>query len=165
LIAMFVSLGIALSGLITAWAIYGFRPVAAGQTDPLARLGIVWRTLANKYWLDELYGYKINVDGTARAGYLIRFFGALSRASYWFDRTVIDGIVNLAGRVGRWLASLWGVFDKYVIDGIVNATGSVTGEMSQWWRTMQTGNVQNYALIAAAGAMVVAIIFLLRSFT
>jgi hypothetical protein len=30
---------------------------------------------------------------------------------------------------------------------------------------MQTGNVQNYALLAAAGAMAFAILFLLRSFT
>ncbi len=165
LIAMFVSLGIAISGFLTAWAIYGFRPVAAGRPDPLARLGILWRMLVNKYWLDELYGYKINLDGTARPGLLMRFFGALSRAVYWFDRNIIDGIVNLFGHVGRWLAQLSGVFDKYVVDGIVNATGSITAEMAGWWRTMQTGNVQNYALLAAAGAMAIAILFLLRSFT
>ncbi|MBI4674957.1 MAG: NADH-quinone oxidoreductase subunit L [Chloroflexi bacterium] len=164
-VSMVASVGIGLSGFLTAWAIYGFRPVAAGQPDPLARLGILWRALVNKYWLDELYGYKINLDGTAQPGLLIRFFGALSRAAYWFDRTIVDGLVNLGGWIGRALASLWGAFDTYVVDGIVNATGSTTGEMAGWWRKIQTGNVQNYALIAAAGAMAVAILFLLRSFT
>lgn len=163
--SLFISLGIALGGFIVAYFIYGFRPVAAGQPDPLARLGIIWRALANKYWLDELYGYKINLDGSAQPGLLVRFFGALSRASYWFDRTVVDGLVNLAGWVSRLLARLWGWVDKNIIDGIVNSIGGVTGEIAGWWRTMQTGNVQNYALLAAVGAMAFAILFLLRSFT
>ncbi len=163
--SIFVSLGIAISGLVMAWAIYGFRPVGAGQPDPLQRLGIIWRMLANKYWLDELYGYKINLDGTAKPGFLIRFFGWLSSVSYWFDRTIVDGLVNLAGWLGRMLARLWGWVDSHIVDGIINATADVTGEIAGWWRTMQTGNVQNYALIAAAGAMAAAILFLLRSFT
>lgn len=80
--------------------------------------------------------------------------------------------MQLEERVGEiglapmdFMSRAYGVFGKYVIDGIVNATGSVTGEIAGWWRTMQTGSVQNYALIAAAGAMAVAILFLLRSFT
>lgn len=165
LVSVFISLGIAFSGLLLAWAIYGFRPVAAGKPDPMARLGILWRILVNKYWLDELYGYKINLDGTAKPGLLVRFFGWLARASYWFDRRVIDGIVNLFGWFGRILARLSGWIDRNIVDALVNASGSVTGEMAGWWRTMQTGNVQNYALIAAAGAMALAILFLLRSFT
>lgn len=163
--SIWISLGIAFAGLFTAWVIYGFRPVRAGQRDPLARLGIIWRALTNKYWLDELYGYKINLDGTTQPGLLIRFFGALSRASYWFDRNVVDGLVNLAGWLGRILARLNGWLDKNIVDGLVNTTGSVTNEIAGWWRLMQTGNVQNYALLAAAGAMAFAILFLLRSFT
>lgn len=163
--SLFISLGIALAGLLTAYVIYGFRPVGVGQRDPLARFGILWQMLVNKYWLDDLYGYRIELDGRARPGLLIRFVGLLSRFSYWFDRNIIDGIVNLAGWLGRGFARLWGLFDSHVIDGIVNATGNTTGEIAGWWRTMQTGNVQNYALVAAAGAMAFAILFLLRSFT
>ncbi|HZQ10586.1 MAG TPA: NADH-quinone oxidoreductase subunit L, partial [Anaerolineae bacterium] len=81
------------------------------------------------------------------------------------DRNVVDGVVNLAGLLGRGLAYLWGLFDRYIIDGVINATADITGEIAGWWRTMQTGNVQNYALVAAAGAMAFAILFLLRSLT
>jgi NADH-quinone oxidoreductase subunit L len=162
---IYVSLGIAFAGLVTAYFIYGFRPVPAGSPDPLARLGIIYRALANKYWLDEIYGYKINLDGTARAGLLIALVGLISRASYWFDRTIVDGLVNLVGWLGRLAARIWAWFDKNIIDAIVNATGSITGEIAGWWRQMQTGNVQNYALLVAAGAMAFAIVFLLRSFT
>lgn len=162
---IFVSLGLAIGGLLTAYAIYGFRPVAAGQPDPFRRLGIIYRMLENKFWLDEIYGYRINLDGSTQVGLLIRLVGLLSRFSYWFDRTIIDGIVNLVGWIGRIFARIWGWFDKHVIDGIVNGTGSITGEMAGWWRTMQTGDVQNYALLAVAGAMAFAIVFLLRSFT
>jgi NADH-quinone oxidoreductase subunit L len=163
--SMWVSIGIALAGLFTAWVIYGFRPVAAGQPDPLARIPLIWNVLKNKYWLDEIYGYRIDLDGSTKAGLLIRFVGALSRLAFWIDRTVVDGLVNLAGWIGRLSARVWGWFDKNIIDGTVNATGSVTGEIAGWWRRMQTGNVQNYALLAAAGAMAFAILFLLRSFT
>jgi NADH-quinone oxidoreductase subunit L len=164
--SIYISLAIAASGLILAYFIYGFRPpVRATQRDPLAHLGLIWSALVNKYWLDQLYGYKINLDGSAQPGLLVRFVGALSRASYWFDRTIVDGLVNLAGWIGRIMARLWGWFDKNIIDGTINATGSVTGEIAGWWRLMQTGNVQNYALLAAAGAMAFAILFLLRSFT
>jgi len=162
---MLVSTGIALSGFAVAWGLYGFRPVQAGQPDPLARLGFIWKILANKYWLDELYGYKINLDGTAQPGLLIRLVGAFMRLCAWFDRNVVDGLVNLAGWLSRILARLWGWVDAHIVDGLVNATASVTGEIAEWWRTMQTGNVQNYALIAMVGAMALAILFLLRSFT
>lgn len=162
---IFVSLGLAIAGLLTAWAIYGFRSVGAGQRDPLTRLGFIYSALANKFWLDELYGYKINLDGSTRAGLLPRLVWLISRFAYWFDRTIIDGIVNLVGWFGRILARVWAWFDRNVIDAIVNGTGSWTGEIAGWWRTMQTGNVQNYALVAVAGAMAFAILFLLRSFT
>lgn len=163
--SVWISVGIAVTGLVFAYFIYGFRPVAAGQADPLARIPVIWSMLTNKYWLDEIYGYKINLDGTARAGLLIRFVGALSSAAYWFDRNVVDGLVNLVAFIGRIMARMWGWFDKNIIDGTVNSTGSITGEIAGWWRLMQTGNVQNYALLAAAGAMAFAILFLLRSFT
>lgn len=163
--SVYISLGLAVAGLVVAYVIYGFRPVAAGQRDPLSHLGIIWRALSGKYWLDELYGYKIDLDGSAYPGLLVRFVGALSRGAFWFDRNVVDGLVNLAGAVGRLSARLWGWFDRNIVDGTVNAFGSVTGEMAGWWRTMQTGNVQNYALLAAAGAMAFAILFLLRSLT
>ena len=47
----------------------------------------------------------------------------LSRFSAWFDRTIVDGIVNLAGWAVRRSAVLVGLHDKYVIDGAVNGAG------------------------------------------
>ena len=38
-----------------------------------------------------------------------------------FDGTVVDGLVNLAGAIGRFLGRIDAAIDKYLVDGAVNA--------------------------------------------
>lgn len=160
-----ISLGAAFAGIILGWFLYGWHPIRAAQPDPLSRLGIFWRIPLNKYWLDQLYGYKINEDGTANPGLFPRFMVMISRVAYWFDRTIIDGIVRLIGRIGAMLSTFSGWFDHAIIDGVINAIGDISGEIAGATRFVQTGRVQNYALYAIAGAAIFAIVFLLRSLT
>ena len=71
----------------------------------------------------------------------------LSRFSAWFDRTVVDGIVNLAGWSVRQSAVLIGLHDKYVIDGAVNGAGRLTHDLGAAVRAPQTGRIRMYVTV------------------
>ena len=49
---------------------------------------------------------------------------------------------------GSWLA---GLTDRFVVDGAVNLVGRTMQESSYWFRRLQTGLVQNYALLMLFG--------------
>src|SRR5581483_11259379 len=107
------------------------------------------RLLSNKYYVDELYGATV-VSGTFAAG----------RSLWTVDRHVVDGVVNGTG----WLTliSSWfsGLTDKSVVDGLVNLVGLMVQEGSHAFRRIQTGLVQNYALLMLFGIFVFVSIYL-----
>jgi NADH-quinone oxidoreductase subunit L len=145
---MLVSVVLAVVGIVVAWRIYVTKP------DIAARLARQWsgahRTLTNKYYVDELYDASI-VRGTLGGG----------RSLWAFDRTVIDGGVDGSGwvtRVSSWISHL---FDKWVVDGLVNLLGWGTGESSFAFRKVQTGLIQNYALLMLVGVFVFLSVYLL----
>jgi NADH-quinone oxidoreductase subunit L len=80
-----------------------------------------------------------------------------------FDRKVIDAIVNAVGRFGRWLASwLKRAIDNPIIDGAVNGVGKATTWFGEFMRATQTGQVQNYLLVAAVTVVLLLALFLVR---
>ncbi len=169
-----VSVGIALAGIALGWLIYGWKPLKAGQRDPLMALGPVWSLLRNKYYMDELYGLVIaqkagpaGKTGTAdsvrvQAGLLIRFVGWFSRLCYAFDKAIVDGLVNLAGWLGRGIGTISAWIDHTLVDGLVNSVGIFTDMVGDGLKLVQTGRVQNYLLIAITGAAIFAFLFMIR---
>jgi NADH-quinone oxidoreductase subunit L len=110
------------------------------------------RIVFNKYYVDEAYQASF-VNGT------VGLSGLLS----WFDRTVIDGAVNLAGTAGKFCSSIQGWIDARVVDGAVNFVGSASMQAGRSLRRVQTGRIQNYVLGLTAGAVVLVVIgFLLK---
>ena len=108
------------------------------------------RLLYNKYFVDELYG----------ATFIKATFKSAS-GLFAFDRRVVDGAVNGAGWTtvfSSWISSL---LDKYVVDGAVNLVGHSSEESSFVFRRLQTGLVQNYALLMLAGVFAFVSIYLL----
>jgi len=133
---LLISITMALGGLFAAWLVYGRRPL--GFEDPLQRpLGGLWVAWHNKYWVDELY-----------QGTVIAFAKWLAQVAYKFDDVwVIDPIVDGVGRFGRWLgASVRRFIDEQIIDRIVNLTATVSNALGEFFRQIQTGQVQNYLL-------------------
>ena len=110
------------------------------------------RVLLNKYFVDEIYGAAF-VDGAAKGG-----GGLMAR----FDRRGIDAMVNGVGGLTRHSSSGTMFFDKWVIDGIVNVVGFGTKLVSYPVRMFQTGLVQNYALHFVIGVGIVAGYYLFR---
>jgi NADH-quinone oxidoreductase subunit L len=43
------------------------------------------------------------------------------------------------------------ILDKYIVDGLVNLVGSILQESSFIFRRLQTGLIQNYALLMLFG--------------
>jgi NADH-quinone oxidoreductase subunit L len=167
------STGIALIGIALGWLIYGRKPLEHGQRDPLMSLGLLWKAMRNKYWMDEIYGLVIRQKegpegktGTAasvyvESGILEHFVAWLAGASYAFDKAIVDGTVNLVAAIGRALAEISAWIDHTIVDGAVNLVGIVTDTIGDGTKLIQTGRVQNYLLIAITFAALFAGFFFL----
>ncbi len=119
------------------------------EPDPITRLGVLHRLLANKYYLDDIYWR--GIVQPVRDG--------LSAAVNWSNQVVLDGIVNGAARVARWFSEGVRAFDEEVVDGAVNGVGRTAGFAGGVLRYVQSGNVQRYAAFLFAGVVILAVIF------
>jgi NADH-quinone oxidoreductase subunit L len=135
---MLFSVMIAVAGIFTAYRFYVLSPEIAERLKE--RYARAHNLLYNKYYVDELY------DATFIKGTMTSSFGLWA-----FDRRVVDGAVNGSGWVtvfSSWVSSL---IDKYVVDGAVNLVGRSSEESSFLFRRIQTGLIQNYALLMLVG--------------
>jgi len=62
-------------------------------------------------------------------------------------------LFNLIGRPAAW-------FDKNVVDGMVNATGNTTQNISEKIKGFQSGKVQQYAIYFLGGVVGLAVLFI-----
>jgi NADH-quinone oxidoreductase subunit L len=135
---MLFSVIVAVIGLGAAYRAYMVKPEISENLAE--RFAGAHRLLSNKYYVDELYEATI-ISGTFAAG-----------SGLWtFDRNVVDGAVNGTSWITRFSAWLSGLADKSIVDGAVNFVGWVVQEGSYWFRRLQTGLVQNYALLMLFG--------------
>jgi NADH-quinone oxidoreductase subunit L len=168
-----MSVAIALAGIALGYLVYGLRPLKHGQRDPLMALGPIWTLLRNKYYLDELYGVVIaqkegpagktgTVDSVrVQGGWLILFANWLANVFAAFDKWVVDGLVNLAGAIGRVLSAISEWIDRTFVDGLVNQVGLFANDVGDALKLVQTGRVQNYLVVALTGATLFAFWFLI----
>src|SRR6202167_3168505 len=112
---MALSLGAAGLGWGMGWRSYShadedYRAPVAAAAPP------IYKTLLNKYYVDEGYDYVFT--GRRKVGDVRLGVMGLGEASSWFDSHVIDGAVNRAGRITRLFATISSWWDKWIIDGI-----------------------------------------------
>lgn len=142
----------ALGGIALGWWMYWRKPLVAGQADPLVEIigGNLYRTLANRYYIDEIY----------QAAFIrpARWF-ADNVASEFIDRGIIDGILHLIARVFTWIGDFLKVLNMWLIDGFGDGVPQLVGAFGNWFRRIQTGHVQQYILLAAAAALLIGLIF------
>jgi NADH-quinone oxidoreductase subunit L len=132
------SLLVAIAGISLAWKFYVTSPeISENLAEQFAG---AHRTLTNKYYVDELYDATV-ISGTFASG----------RGLWTFDRNVVDGAVNGTGWftvISSWFS---GLTDRTIVDGLVNLVGWIVQESSHAFRRVQTGLVQNYALLMLFG--------------
>ena len=141
------------SVLIAALGIGLAHRFYVAQPEISERLAAQWagphRLLLNKYYVDELY------DATAISGTF-----ASGRGLWTFDRRVVDGAVNGTGWVTVISSWFSGLTDRTIVDGLVNLVGWIVQESSHLFRRLQTGLVQNYALLMLFGIFAFVSIYL-----
>jgi NADH-quinone oxidoreductase subunit L len=150
LLLMAASVAVATGGLLLAFFWYakgnGAVPAELAQKWPG-----VYRAVANKYYVDEVY-QAIFVDGLAKGG---------GNLLWDFDATVLDGAVNGVRHVTvafSWVASF---FDQYVVDGLVNGVANTLQAAFRLFRRAETGRVQNYALVMGGGLFCIVAVYLM----
>jgi NADH:ubiquinone oxidoreductase subunit 5 (subunit L)/multisubunit Na+/H+ antiporter MnhA subunit len=158
---MGVSLAVALCGIGLAYLIY-YKQVIS-EEKIIAKIRVLYDAAQHKYYLDELY-MKLFYTATVVMGTFLNKFdrlvvdgavkgatGVVLKASSQaaaFDKKAIDGLVHAVG--GATVASSKGTqrFDQGVIDGTVNGIGTFIKSTGRRLRSIQTGNLLNYALVA-----------------
>jgi NADH-quinone oxidoreductase subunit L len=140
---MVISVLVAGCGILLAWLTYVKKAIDPARFSE-AWAGVPYRTVFEKYYVDEIY-QAVFVDGVLG---LSKFLAA-------FDRVVIDGIVNGAATVTRWIAVADGAFDRVVIDGAVNLVGSVTMWVGARARQVQTGHIYSYLYAIVIGVVLI----------
>jgi NADH-quinone oxidoreductase subunit L len=144
---MGLSVLVGIIGILVAYRFYVRAPEIA---EILARR---WsgahRVLSHKYYVDEFYNATV-VAGTIGS----------AKGLWTFDAEVVDGAVNGSGWLTLFSAWFSHLIDKYIVDGLVNLVGAVLEESSFVLRRLQTGLVQNYALVMLFGVFAFVSVYL-----
>jgi NADH-quinone oxidoreductase subunit L len=136
---MLASVGIAALGIWLAYRLYLQYPKLHAKI--VAAWPRLYNLLLNKYYVDEIYD-----------ALFVNRVKDLSTAFGVVDAKLIDGVgVDGAGWLARVISriSMW--WDKWVIDGLVNFVGKVTNGLSAPVRMFQTGVFSSYAVLILLG--------------
>ncbi len=147
---LFTALSVAISfaGAFMAYRFYVARPGIADRIA--ARIKGIYTLVYHKYYVDEFYDAAV-----------VNRIKGLGNAFFWVDSRFVDGMVNKTAATTRGTAALSRLFDFYVVDGLVNLVGRVHMRLNRILSSFQTGLVQRYALAAVFG--IVAIVLALYS--
>ena len=146
-----LTLAVVVLGVLVSAALYILRRVPpsrfVGQTGFMHG---VYTFLYNRWYINAVY-YKVFVDVPIVASrWLSDKFDALGLFR-----------VNAAGSVlGVYLSSAGNWVDVNIVDGTANGFSSVGQALSRAFRRIQTGIVEQYALVFALGIIVIIILFL-----
>lgn len=103
--------------------------------------------LKKGYFMDDLY-----------YGTVVRAQGWLMRLCSWFDKVIVDGLVNLAGKVTVWLGFVVAKADYWGVDGTVRGVSNATSWAGATASKAPTGKISDYVFMLI-GALV--LLFLL----
>ncbi|MCX8052674.1 MAG: NADH-quinone oxidoreductase subunit L [Armatimonadetes bacterium] len=137
--------GSALLGIFMATIIWLKPVLRIEKLEP--SFGWLAKLVENKYYIDEIYQATI-IRGLMAAAWL----------AFAFDKWVIDyAIVNGVGYLTRLASDLWGWFDRTFVDGLVNIIGWITKTTGSALRYLQTGVAQHYIFLLVSALVVISL--------
>jgi len=145
-----LSVVLSLLGLGIGFLVYRGRRLAAGQVDPVEKMGGLFTFLHRRWYFDELY----------RAIFINPMQWIADNYTRLVDRGVIDRILEGGYKAGGLVAQGFKVFDRVVVTGASDAVGSLFRWLGREGRELQTGQVQNYLLSGLIAAVVLLVFFL-----
>jgi NADH-quinone oxidoreductase subunit L len=147
---------LALVAIALSWVLYGRKPLAKGQADPLkGMLGPLYTLWEKKYLVDEFYQVAI-LDPYRN---LSKWTADIIDWKFWHDwfhDIVIAGSFKFVTRITSVQ------IDLRIIDGIGNGLAEGTKVVANWLRRLQTGFVRNYALSVFLGVVIILSYLILR---
>ena len=148
---MVVSSLIVFAGLGLGWWFYGRKPILHA-TDPDALEKIqpgVFHALANRLYVDELYGVTVIA--------LTRFCAGLAA---WLDRWIFGGAVRIVAWMVTGVGWLDAGVDRFVVNGGFDEGCRDVARGGRLLSHLQNGRVQNYLRVIAVALVVLAAILL-----
>ncbi|MFN2236392.1 MAG: NADH-quinone oxidoreductase subunit L, partial [Anaerolineales bacterium] len=153
---LFASLIVALGGLFVGWWIYGRKPLETDQPDPVERpLGPLYAFFSNKWYFDEVY-QRVFINPTTYLSEKVVYEA--------IDKKTIDGILHAVAKGFYGFGYYVKRFEEVVISGGVDRLKDGFLNISKEFRQLQTGRVQEYALISALIAVALIAVVLLINY-
>jgi NADH-quinone oxidoreductase subunit L len=119
------------------------------EVDPLEyALPALFRFLANKMWIDQLYGRT-----------LIAFAWASARVSDWMDRYFWDGLVRGFGAIGQLLGIFTANVDERGINAGVDETTVGARGLGRLLSGAHSGQIQIYLGVVAVGMLALLLLY------
>ena len=147
-----ISVVVALGGLFLGWWIYGRKPLASKEPDPLiAPLGPLHTFLQNKWYWDELY-HTIFIRPVVYFSEVVVYEVV--------DKGLIDGFLHLVARTFYAFGQYVKRFEEVVISDGVDWIKDRFLEIAQELRQIQTGKIQEYTLVSMLIASTLALVIL-----
>jgi len=141
--AVWSSMVIAPLGIFLAWFLYRKRTDLPGKITK--SLGLVYEAARDRYYIDPL------VNATVIRGSVV-----FAKFLKGVDEKVVDRCVLGMAALHKAWGFGWAWFDKMVVDGLVNGVATVSQSLGAAVRLVQTGRIQQYATFAVGGGLLVA---------
>lgn len=127
-------------------------PMELHLTFSIAPVALALLAIVIAAWL-----YKNETGKSAKLAASLNGFYKAAYHKFYIDEIYVfitqKIIFNLIGRPAAW-------FDKNVVDGMVNATADGTGLLSEKIKGLQSGKVQQYGIYFLAGVIGLAVLFI-----
>ena len=153
-IPLIASVVVALGGLGLGWMMYWRKPLEEGQPDPMVKIltPALHDFLKNKWYWDELYEV-VFVKPTIWVSEVLVY--------EWIDRGFIDGILHGVAK-GVYTVANWAKNTESAVfgDGVDWITFKIR-DLAKEFRSLQSGKIQEYALLSALITFVFSAFFIL----
>ena len=147
-----VFLGFAISWMLSVLLFTKRDPRLVGLTQRIKVLGLGHNFLVNKYYLDDLYE-KVIVHSIAHP---------ISRAAYWFNQNILDGILHGLAKSTRTISDwVYKNVDQRVVDSTVNNSATFTKSVGTAAQPTQSGKVSQYGALLFSAAAIAALVLVI----